>query len=143
MTQLSPRPQDQAAQDGVAGRETPPVAAPSTRHGAGWARALSSLRHRNYRLYWSGQVVSLVGTWMQAIGQAWLVLELTNSGFQLGLVGALQALPVLLLSLFGGVVADRWPKRRVLMVTQTASMLQAAALWALVATNTVQLWEIY
>jgi predicted MFS family arabinose efflux permease len=80
---------------------------------------------------------------MQIIGQAWLVLELTHSAWQLGLVGALQALPVLLFSIFGGVFADRWPKRRVLLVTQAAAMIQALLLWGLIATGTIQLWHIY
>jgi MFS family permease len=108
-----------------------------------YMRAFLSLRQRNFRLYWSGQLISLLGTWMQSIGQAWLVLELTNSAWQLGLVGALQALPILLFSLFGGVFADRWPKRRVLLATQTASFIQAALLWTLLATGTIQLWHIY
>ena len=94
----------------------------------GLPRAFSSLRHRNYRLYWFGQMISLMGTYMQTIGQAWLVLELTHSAWQLGLVGALQSLPVLLFSIFGGVFADRWPKRRVLLVTQAAAMTQALLL---------------
>src|SRR5437588_5109273 len=80
---------------------------------------------------------------MQSIGQVWLVLELTHSAWQLGLVGALQALPVLFFSLVGGVYADRWPKRRVLLVTQAAAMIQALLLWALIATGTVQLWHVY
>src|SRR5437588_1061471 len=80
---------------------------------------------------------------MQSIGQVWLVLELTHSAWQLGLVGALQALPVLFFSLVGGVYADRWPKRRVLLVTQVAAMIQALLLWALIATGTVQLWHLY
>ena len=84
-----------------------------------------------------------MGTYMQSIGQAWLVLELTHSGWQLGLVGALQSLPVLFFSIFGGVFADRWPKRRVLLVTQAAAMIQALLLWALIATGTVQLWHVY
>jgi MFS family permease len=106
-------------------------------------RPFTSLRQRNFRLFWFGQMISLMGTWMQIIGQAWLVLELTHSGLQLGLVGALQSLPVLLFSLFGGVFADRWPKRRVLLFTQSAAMIQALLLWALVASGTVQLWHIY
>src|SRR5207302_10215272 len=105
--------------------------------------AFSSLRHRNYRLYWFGEMISLMGTYMQTIGQAWLVLELTHSAWQLGLVGALQSLPVLLFSIFGGVFADRWPKRRVLLVTQAAAMIQALLLWTLIATGTIQLWHIY
>src|SRR5258706_15478338 len=109
----------------------------------GLLRTVAALRHRKYRLYWFGQLVSLMGSSMQTIGQAWLVLLLTPNAFQLGLVGALQFLPVLLFSVFGGVFADRWPKRRVLLVTQSAAMLQAILLWALTASGTVQLWQIY
>src|SRR6266849_6690032 len=109
----------------------------------GLLRAFTSLRQRNFRLFWSGQIISLMGTYMQSIGQVWLVLELTHSGWQLGLVGALQALPVLLFSIFGGVFVDRWPKRRLLLATQSAAMIQALLLWALIATGTVQLWHIY
>src|SRR5712692_6586954 len=106
-------------------------------------RAFTSLRQRNYSLFWFGQLISLMGTSMQIIGQAWLVLELTHNAWQLGLVGALQALPVLLFSIFGGVFVDRWPKRRLLLFTQSAATLQALLLWALIATGTVQLWQIY
>ena len=109
----------------------------------GLLRAFASLRHRNYRLYWFGQMISLIGTGMQTTGQAWLVLELTHSGLQLGLVGALQFLPVLLFTIFGGVFADRWPKRRILLVTQSVFMIQALLLWILVAVGEVQLWQIY
>lgn len=109
----------------------------------GLLRAFVSLRHRNYRLFWFGQMISLIGTWMQTTGQAWLVLELTHSAWQLGLVGALQFLPVLLFAIFGGVFADRWPKRRVLLFTQSAAMIQAFLLWLLIATGTVQIWHIY
>jgi MFS family permease len=104
---------------------------------------IRSLRQRNFRLFWFGQLISLFGTGVQTIGQAWLVLQLTHSALQLGLVGALQALPVLLFSLFGGVFADRWPKRRVLLVTQSAAMLQALLLWVLMASGTLQLWHLY
>jgi MFS family permease len=106
-------------------------------------KTFSSLQHRNYRLYWFGQLISSMGTGMQNIGQAWLVLELTHSAFLLGVVGAVQYLPVLLFSLFGGVFADRWPKRGVLLVTQTVALLQAVLLWALIVTGAVQLWQIY
>ena len=108
-----------------------------------WLRVFGALQQRNYRLYWSGQLVSLIGTAMQRIGQAWLVLELTGSAWQLGIVGALQFLPILLFSLFGGVLADRWPKRRVLLITQTISLCQALLLWLLIATHAVQLWHVY
>src|SRR5215831_12589142 len=108
----------------------------------GLLRTFIALRHRNFRLFWFGQLISLIGTWMQSIGQAWLVLQLTHSAWLLGIVGALQFLPVMLLSLFGGVLADRFPKRRVLLFTQSFAMAQAAVLWILVATGHVQIWEV-
>jgi MFS family permease len=108
----------------------------------GLLRTFIALRHRNFRLFWFGQLISLIGTWMQSIGQAWLVLELTHSAWLLGVVGALQFLPVMLLSLFGGVLADRLPKRKVLLFTQSSAMLQATILWILVATGHVQIWEV-
>src|SRR5487761_791042 len=91
------------------------------------AAAFSSLRQRNFRLYWLGQTVSSVGTFMQGIGQAWLTLQLTHSAFQLGVVGALQSLGILLFTLVGRVVASHWPRRVILLGTQTFAMLQAFA----------------
>jgi MFS family permease len=108
----------------------------------GLLRAFIALRHRNFRLFWFGQLISLIGTWMQTTAQAWLVLELTHSAWLLGVVGALQFLPVMFLALFGGVLADRLPKRRVLLFTQSSAMIQAFILWALVATGQVQLWHV-
>jgi MFS family permease len=108
----------------------------------GLLRAFVALQHRNFRLFWFGQMISLIGTWMQSIGQAWLVLEMTHSALLLGLVGALQFLPVMLLSLFGGVLADKWPKRKVLLFTQSSAMIQASILAILVITGTVQIWHI-
>jgi MFS family permease len=142
MKRLFTRSQKQPVSESDSERETLAIITPQ-QSGKGLLKAFTSLRHRNYRLYWFGQLISLMGTYMQTIGQAWLVLQLTHSAFQLGLVGALQYLPVLLFSLFGGVFADRWHKRRVLLVTQSASMIQALLLWLLVATGTVQLWHIY
>src|SRR2546429_6003156 len=115
---------------------------PEKRQGQSFLRAFVALRHRNFRLFWFGQLISLMGTWMQTIGQAWLVLQLTHSAWLLGIVGALQFLPVMLLSLFGGVLADRLPKRTVLLFTQSFAMLQAAVLWTLVATGEVRLWQV-
>jgi MFS family permease len=109
----------------------------------GLLRAITSLRQRNFRLFWCGQMISLMGSYMQSIGETWLVLELTHSAWQLGLVGALQAVPILFFSIFGGVFADRWPKRRILLVTQAAAMIQALLLWTLIATGTLQLWHLY
>lgn len=102
-----------------------------------------SLKVRNFRLYFSGQSISLCGTWMQTIGQSWLVLKLTNSGVQLGLVTAAQFLPVLILAPWGGTIADRFPKRQVLYVTQATAGLLALALGVLVGTGTVRLWMVY
>src|SRR5436305_6387493 len=107
----------------------------------GLQRAIVALRDRNFRRFWFGQLISLIGTWMQSIGQAWLVLELTHNALLLGLVGALQCLPVLLFTLFGGVLADRWPKRTVLLFTQSSAMIEAIILWILVATGMVQIWH--
>ena len=106
-------------------------------------RTFRSLSNRNYRLFIIGQVISLSGTWMQSVAQAWLVLRLTGSGTALGLVIALQFLPVLLFGPFGGVVADRFPKRRLLLVTQTVAMTQALVLGTLVITGAVELWMVY
>jgi MFS family permease len=109
----------------------------------GLLRRFPAFRHRNYRLFWFGQLVSRTGTWMQSTGQAWLVLTLTHSAWQLSLVGALQALPLLLFSLMGGVLADRWPKRRVLLCTQGAAMAQALVFWLLIVSGSIQVWQIY
>src|SRR5438045_6315921 len=85
--------------------------------------------HRNFRLFWTGQTVSLIGTWMQTVGQGWLALELTNSAFMVGVVSAAGSFPVLLLSLYGGVVADRRSKLRIVIICQALLLVEAAALW--------------
>src|SRR5712692_8809039 len=108
----------------------------------GLLRTFIALRHRNFRIFWFGQLISLIGTWMQTTAQAWLVLQLTHSAWLLGVVGALQFLPVMFLSLFGGVLADRLPKRTVLRFTQSFATLQAFVLWILVATGEVRLWHV-
>jgi len=142
MKRHSLRSQGQSVPESISERKTPAII-PPPQLDKGLLRAFTSLRQRNFRLFWLGQMISLMGSGMQTIGQAWLVLELTKSPLQLGLVGALQALPVLLFSIFGGVFADRWPKRRVLLVTQTVSMIQALLLWTLIVTGTIQLWHLY
>jgi MFS family permease len=102
-----------------------------------------ALRVRNYRRYASANLVSLTGTWMQRIGQDWLVLQLSgDSGIALGLVTALQFGPTLLLSPYGGILADRYPKRRLLLITQTLMGVLALLLGLLVATDTVALWHV-
>jgi MFS family permease len=104
--------------------------------------ALGALHHRNYRLYWAGQLISLIGTWMQSTAQQWLVYRITGSPAMLGVVTFLNSLPALLLSLFAGVVVDRVDKRKALVFTQVAMMLLAFVLAALAVTNTVQYWHI-
>ena len=120
-----------------------PTMSKSRQSGKDLLRPFISLRERNFRVYWFGQMISLMGTRIQGIGQVWLVLVLTHSGLQLGLLGALQALPVLLFSVFGGVFVDRWPKRRVLLATNIVSMSQALLLWILIVTGAIQLWQLY
>ena len=122
-------------------------AAPTTGSGrqAGLLRrSFSSLRIRNYRLWFVGQTVSQSGTWMQSTAQIWLVFKLTHhNAFDVGLTAALQFAPVLVLGAFGGLVADRFDKRHVLLATQTAFTAQAVALFAIVVTGVVQLWMVW
>ncbi|MDQ1648306.1 MAG: hypothetical protein QOG60_363 [Frankiaceae bacterium] len=103
----------------------------------------ASLENPNYRRYIAGQSVSMVGTWMQTVAQSWLVLQLTGSGTALGLVVALQTLPVLLLGPYGGVVADRVDKRRLMIGLQSMMGLLALVLGVLTLTGSVQLWQVY
>jgi MFS family permease len=104
--------------------------------------ALRALQHRDFRLFWGGQLVSLIGTWMQSVGQAWLVLELTNSPFKLGLLSALQFAPMLFFAVVAGALTDRLPKRRLIIGTQLALLLQAFTLSALVWTGLVRYWHL-
>ncbi len=103
---------------------------------------IRSFRHRNYRLFFGGQLVSLVGTWMQSVAQGWLVLTLTNSPLDLGIVAAVQFVPVLVLGLFGGVIADAFPKKRTLLAAQTLMMVLAFVLAGLTLTGVVEVWMI-
>ncbi len=102
-----------------------------------------SMSVRNYRLYFAGQLISTTGTWMQSIAQAWLVLQITGSGVALGVTVALQFLPVLLVGAWGGLVADRVDKRRLLVGTQAAAGVLALLLGTVTALGVVQLWMIY
>lgn len=106
-------------------------------------RTFRALKNRNYRLFWTGQVISAIGTWMQRIGLAWMVLQISDSPLALGIVTACQTLPVLFFALFGGVIADRFPKRNLLLVTQSVMLIQATALAVLVAGGTTNLLAIY
>jgi MFS family permease len=104
--------------------------------------AFRTLHYRNYRLYFSGQGVSLIGTWIQLIALNWLVYELTNSALMLGLVGFVNRIPAFILAPFAGVVIDRLNKFKLLLWTQILSMLQAGLLAVLVLTHTIQVWHI-
>ena len=118
-------------------------ASPRSEPPAGFRRGFAALRYRNYRLYWFGQIASLIGTWMQSVSQPWLVLELGGSPLQLGTVLALQFAPAMVLAPLGGVLADRVDKRNALRVTQSIAMVQAAILCVLTLTGVVEIWHIY
>ena len=113
-----------------------------------WASALNNwpvlraLKHRNFRLFFCGQGVSLVGTWMQQVAMIWLVYRLTNSPFLLGLTGFCSQVPSFLLAPFAGALTDRWNLHRTIIATQTLSMLQAAILAVLALTGTVAVWHV-
>jgi len=114
-----------------------------------WPKALSALRHANFRYFWFGQIISLIGTWMQNTAQGWLVFELAqreygaaSAAFYVGMVGALGTAPMFLLTLFAGVISDRYNRRHILIVTQTVLAVLAAGLAVLVGTGHVHLWHV-
>jgi MFS family permease len=106
------------------------------------AGTFAALKHRNYQLYFGGQLISNAGTWMQTVAQGWLVWELSHSGLMLGIVGFASAIPSLMVTPWGGVVVDRMPKRRLLMMTQSGAMLLAVILAVLTFTGVVRVWHI-
>ena len=108
----------------------------------GGARMLGALRHRNYRLFLTGQIISTIGTWMQSVAMPWLALQLTHSGLLVGLVLAVQFTPVLLGSQFGGIVADRFRKRSILLVTQAAFTIPSFSLFLLSSSGHAMYWEV-
>jgi MFS family permease len=122
----------------VVGSDESAIAPPSS----ALRRGFIALRNRNYRLFWYGQIVSLVGTWMQSVSQPWLVLLLGGSPLQLGTVLALQFAPAMVLAPLGGVLADRVDKRKVLMAAQVGAMAQAIVLFTLTVTGVVQIWHV-
>jgi MFS family permease len=133
-----------AARAGTLAADAPPLVAPAPTRGAKLSAGFRALRHRNYRLFFFGQLISLIGTWMQTVAQAWLVLQLAgkDADLMLGVTSALQFAPVLLLSVVGGALADRLPKRNVLVVTQGVMMVLAFVLALLAFTHTVQIWHV-
>jgi len=108
-----------------------------------WATTLRALRHRNFQLFFGGQIISLTGTWMQSVAQAWLVYSITKSSFLLGAVGFASQIPVFLLAPLGGTVADRTNRHRLIIATQTASMILAGILAWLTRTHRVQVPHIF
>src|SRR5690606_5696067 len=105
-------------------------------------KSFSALHHRNYRLFLSGQLISLAGTWMQTIAQGWLVYQISGSELALGIVGFASAIPALVISPMAGVVADRVSRRALLVATQTGAMLLALILAALTFMDIVQVWHV-
>src|SRR5271157_3788409 len=101
---------------------------------------LRALQYRNFRLFFGGQLISLIGTWMQSVAQAWLVYRLTGSSVLLGAVGFAGQIPVFVLAPVGGIVADRYSRRRIVIATQTSAMLLAFAMAALTLSGLVRVW---
>ena len=106
-------------------------------------RTFASLAIPNYRRYFAGQVVSLTGNWMQTVAEMWLVVQLTGSGVSVGLTAALQFLPIMVFGAWGGLLADRLAKRRLLLLTQSLMALPALALWGLTASGSIEIWMVY
>src|SRR5271168_108169 len=120
---------------------TPSLAAPTASTPRGLV-AFRALRHRNFRLFFAGQLISLIGTWMQTVAQSWLVYRMTGSAVLLGTVGFVSQIPVFFLATVGGIVADRYPKRQIVVATQATSMILAFLLAWLTLTGRVQVWQI-
>jgi MFS family permease len=124
-----------------ASETSPPIGGMPARSGR-LPVTLRALRHRNFQLFFGGQLISLVGTWMQSVAQAWLVYELTHSSLLLGVVAFASQIPIFLLSPVGGTVADRYNRHRVVIATQTTSMVLAAILAALTLAHWIKVWEL-
>jgi MFS family permease len=126
-------------QENASQSEATPVEGPKLR----WQAVGRALRHRNFQLFFSGQLISLIGTWMQTVAQSWLVYRLTGSGLLLGSAGFASQIPVFLIAPIGGIVADRSNRKHVVIATQIASMLLAFVLAALTLTNHVRVWHVF
>ncbi len=122
--------------------ETPPQVVPLRARQVRTPKTFSALRHRNFQLYFGGQLISVAGTWMQTIAQGWLVYEISHSERMLGVVGFAAAIPALLVSPWGGVVVDRVPKRALIVITQASAMLLALILAILAFAGVVQVWHV-
>src|SRR5215831_4689276 len=111
--------------------------------GAAIQRTFGSLQTRNYRLFFFGQLVSFIGEWMQIMAEAWLLLTLTHNGAAVGGAFAFRFAPVLLFGLWGGVIADRFDRRTLLLITQSLEGALALGLWLLVLTHSAEVWSVY
>jgi MFS family permease len=140
MADLPPNPEHESLREIVA-EEKQEFAIPASRDSK-LVLAVRALRHRNFQLFFAGQLISLIGTWMQTVAQSWLVYRLTNSTFLLGAVGFSSQIPVFLIAPIGGIVADRHNRQRVVIGTQTASMILAGILAALTLAHRINVWEI-
>jgi MFS family permease len=127
---------------GIAETASSPSTEKARRDEPGVGQMLRALRHRDFRYFWAGNFLSNIGTWMQNVAQGWLVLQLSNSPFWLGMVGFASSAPMLIFTLFGGVIADHVNKRRLLMVTQSAMMVFAFAMAGLAFTGKIEIWHI-
>src|SRR5437868_12181175 len=107
-----------------------------------WRYAVRALRHRNYKLFFAGQSLSLIGTWMDQVATSWLVYRLTHSAFLLGVVSFASQIPTLFLSPFAGVLADRMNRHRVVIITQALLMVEAGTMAALTLTGVIKVWQI-
>src|ERR1700678_2135921 len=108
-----------------------------------WVVASRALRHRNFQLFFSGQLISLIGTWMQSVAQSWLVYRLTGAAWLLGSVGFASQIPLFLFSPLGGIAADRFDRRRIVIATKVASMLLAFILAGLTLWGKIQVWHVF
>ena len=124
------------------GDETAPPGLPPSRPPTSVRHTFRALRHRNFRLFIGGQIISLVGTWMQTVAQSWLVYRLTHSELLLGTAWFCSGIAVFVLGPLGGLAADRFPRHKVVILTQTLSMLQALALAALTLSGRVAVWHV-
>src|SRR5262249_61748415 len=122
---------------------TAPDSEPAAERRLTWQAAGRALRHRNFQLFFGGQLISLTGTWMQTVAQSWLVYKLTGSGLLLGAVGFASQIPVFLFAPLGGITADRSNRQKVVIRTQTTSMILAFGLTALTLTHRVTVPEIF
>src|SRR5690348_11212185 len=120
----------------------PPAMKPSDKATSGWKYALRALEHRNYKLFFGGQSLSLMGTWMTQVATSWLIYRITGSAWLLGLVGFSGQIPALLLTPFAGVWVDRWNLHRTLQVTQFLSMMESFALAALALSGHINIWHV-